>query len=49
MKMPRPSGPVRRVVKILVAALMLAAVTAAMPTSNPPNALPDEMALCMAR
>ena len=29
MKMPRPSGPVRRVVKILVAALMLAAVTAA--------------------
>ena len=29
MKMPRPSGPVRRAVKILVAALMLAAVTAA--------------------
>ena len=29
MKMPRLSGPVRRVVKILVAALMLAAVTAA--------------------
>ena len=29
MKMPRPTGPVRRVVKILVAALMLAAVTAA--------------------
>ena len=29
MKMPRPSGPVRRAAKILVAALMLAAVTAA--------------------
>ena len=29
MKMPRPSGPVRRAVKILVAALMLAAVTSA--------------------
>ena len=29
MKMPRPNGPVRRTVKILVAALMLAAVTAA--------------------
>ena len=29
MKMPRPTGPVRRVVKILVAVLMLAAVTAA--------------------
>lgn len=29
MKMPRPSGPVRRAVKILIAALMLAAVTAA--------------------
>ena len=29
MKMPRPSGPVRRAVKVLVAALMLAAVTAA--------------------
>ena len=29
MKMPRPSGPVRRAVKILVAVLMLAAVTAA--------------------
>jgi polyferredoxin len=29
MKMPRLSGPVRRVAKILVAALMLAAVTAA--------------------
>ena len=29
MKMPQPSGPVRRAVKILVAALMLAAVTAA--------------------
>ena len=26
MKMPRPSGPVRRAVKILVAALMLAGV-----------------------
>ena len=31
MKMPRPSGPVRRAVKILVAALMLAAVTAYLP------------------
>ena len=29
MKMPRPSGPVRRALKILVAALMLAAITAA--------------------
>ena len=29
MTMPRPSGPVRRAVKILIAALMLAAVTAA--------------------